>query len=186
MPKTLENSPAATSISVCSHSDGPDLDQVIGRSDLGEVGIVDSSQLKTTIKVSDFAQYADASGTYISPQMVKEDRARLESAVKTLGEFADKRIAHSHKRDPKIVPTFAELDDCIKLLDQTYVKYHFLFHAESIGTLMPTYQYEWKRIFCEPWLKIGFGSAKGLIHMSEDFDDELRDFKEYTESITPS
>ena len=143
--------------------------------------IVDSSQLETTIEMGDFAQYADASGTYVSPQMVKDDRARLESAVKTLGEFADKRIAHSDKRDPKVVPTFAELDDCIKLLDRTYVKYHFLFHAESIGTLMPTYQYEWKRIFCEPWCRVGFGSAKGLIQMSEDFDDELQDFREYTE-----
>jgi hypothetical protein len=61
------------------------------------------------------------------------------------------------------------------------VKYHFLFHAESIDTLMPTYQYEWKSIFCEPWLKVGFGSAKGLIDISEDFDDELSDFKEYME-----
>ena len=131
--------------------------------------------------MDDFAQYADASGTYVSPQMVKEDRVQLESAVKIHTEFADKRIAHLDKRDPKVVPTFTELDDCIKLLDQMYVKYHFLFHAESIGTLMPTYQYEWKNIFCEPWLRVGFGSAKGLIHMGEDFDDELPDFREYTE-----
>ena len=51
---------------------------------------------------------------------------------------------------------------------------------------MPTYQYEWKSIFCEPWLKVGFGSAKGLIHVSEDFDDELPDFKEYTDSPSRS
>ena len=46
---------------------------------------------------------------------------------------------------------------------------------------MPTYQYEWKTIFLEPWLKTGFGSAKGRIHIAEDFDDELPDFKEYME-----
>ena len=55
-------------------------------------------------------------------------------------------------------------DNCIKLLDQTYVKYHLLFYVEGMNTLMPTRQ---------------FGSAKGLIIMGEDFDDELRDFKEY-------
>ena len=162
-------------------SNGPDLSQVVGRADLEKVGITDSSQLKAMIKMDDFDRYADASGAYVCPQMVKEDRARLESAVKTHEEFADKRIAHWDKREPKVVPTFAELDDCIKLLDQTYVKYHFLFHAESMDTLMPTYQYEWKSIFCEPWLKVGFGSAKGLIHISEDFDDELPEFQEYTE-----
>ena len=162
-------------------SNGPDLDQVVGKATLETVGITDSSQLKAIIQMDDFAQYADASGEYVCPQMVKEDRARLESAVKTHEESADKRIAHWDKHEPKVIPTFGELDDCIKLLDQTYVKYHFLFHAESIDTLMPTYQYEWKSIFCEPWLKVGFGSAKGLIHVSKDFDDELPEFKEYTE-----
>ncbi len=92
-----------------------------------------------------------------------------------------KWMAHWDKRKPTVVPTFEELDDCIKLLDQVYVKYHFLFHAESMDTLIPTYQYEWKSIFCEPWLKVGFGSAKGLIHVSEDFDDKLPEFKEYME-----
>ena len=163
------------------HSDGPDLDQVVGKEALKAVGIVDSSQLKENIKMDDFAPYADASGKHVCPQMVKEDRERLESAVKTHEEYADKRIAHWDKREPKVVPSFGELDDCIKLLDQTYVKYHFLFHAESMDTLMPTYQYEWKSIFCEPWLKVGFGSAKELIDISEDFDDELPDFREYTE-----
>ena len=163
------------------HSNGPDLDQVGGKAPLEAVGIADSSQLKAIIKMDDFDQYADASGAYVCPQMVENDRARLESVVKTHGEYANKRIAHSDKREPKVIPTFGELDDCIKLLDQTYVKYHFLFYAESMDTLMPAYQYEWKSIFCEPWLKVGFGSAKGLIHVSEDFDDELPEFKEYME-----
>lgn len=131
--------------------------------------------------MDDFSRYADANGAYVCPQMLKDDKARLESKAKILAEFVDRRIAHWDKRKPKVVPTFGELDDCIKLLDQTYVKYHFLFHAESINTLMPTYQYKWKSIFCEPWLKVGFGSAKGLIDISEDFDDELIDFKEYIE-----
>ena len=152
------------------HSNGPDLDQVVGKEGLEKVGIVDSSQLKAIIKMDDFASYADASGAYVCPQMVKDDKVRIKSAVKTHGEYADKRIAHWDKRKPKVIPSFGELDDCIKLLDQMYVKYHFLFHAESIDTLMPTYQYKWKSIFCEPWLKVGFGSAKGLIHISEDFD----------------
>ena len=162
-------------------SNGPDLDQVVGKTDLEAIGIVDSSQLKAIIKTDDFALYADASGAHVCPQMVADDRARLESAAKAHQAFTDKRIAHWDKRKPKVIPSFEALDNCIKLLDQTYVKYHLLFHAEAMDTLMPTYQYEWKSIFCEPWLKVGFGSAKGLIHVSEDFDDELPDFKEYTE-----
>ena len=74
---------------------------------------------------------------------------------------------------------FGELDECVKLLDKTYVKYHSLFYAEWVVTVMPTYQYNWKEIFLEPWLAAVAGSAKGLIHISEDFDDELPEFKEY-------
>lgn len=130
---------------------------------------------------NEFEKYADASGEYVCPQMVKDDLNALKSAVEKHEEFADKRIAHWDKGEPEVIPTFGELDDCIKLLDKIYVKYHLLFYAESIDTLMPTYQYEWKTVFLEPWLKTGFGSAKGLIHISEDFDDDLPDFKEYME-----
>ena len=146
--------------SLCVNPDGPDVSQ---------------------IEMDDFAPYADASGEHVCPQMVKDDLDTLKSAVEKHEEFADKRIAHWDKGEPDVIPTFGELDDCIKLLDKMYVKYHLLFYAEGTSTLMPTYQYEWKKIFLEPWLKAVAGSAKGLIHIREDFDEELPDFKEYME-----
>ena len=169
--------------SLCAYPDGPDISQIEteGRKQLEEVGITGTSQLKDLIQMDDFVPYADASGKHVNRRMVEDDLKRLKSAVEIHEEFADKRIAHWDKGEPEVIPTFEELDDCIKLLDETYVKYHLLFFAESMDTLMPTYQYEWKTIFLEPWLKTGFGSAKGLIHISEDFDDELPDFKEYME-----
>ena len=169
--------------SLYADSDGPDINQIEieGREGLEEVGITGNSQLKDLIQMDDFAPYSDASGEHVCPQMVKDDLRVLKSAVEKHEEFADKRIAHWDKGEPSIIPKFGELDDCIKLLDKMYVKYHLLFYAESIDTLMPTYQYEWKKIFLEPWLKTGAGSAKGLIHIREDFDDELPDFKEYME-----
>lgn len=169
--------------SLCAFPDGPDISQIEteGRKELAEIGITGTSQLKDLIKMDDFAPYADVSGKHVCPKMVEDDLKRLKSSVEIHEEYTDKRIAHWDKDDPEVIPTFGELDDCIKLLDETYVKYHLLFHAESIDTLMPTYQYEWKTIFLEPWLKTGFGSAKGIIHIGEDFDDELPDFKEYME-----
>ena len=167
--------------SLCSHPDGPDICQIEseGKTTLAEAGITDSSQLKKLINMDDFAQYADASGKHVCPQMVMADRDKLKSAVEACEGYADKRIAHWDNDEPEDVPTFGELDECIKLLDKTYVKYHVLFNAEWMDTLMPTYQYDWKTVFIEPWIKTGFGSAKGLIHMAEDFDDELPEFREY-------
>ncbi len=167
--------------SLCSHPDGPDIYQTEseGRTTLAEAGITDSSQLKKLIKMGNFAQYADASGKHVCPQMVKADRDELKSAVEACEGFADKRIAHWDNDEPEDVPTFGELDECIKLLDKTYVKYHLLFYAEGMSTLLPTYQCNWKKVFLEPWLAAVAGSAKGLIHISEDFDDELPEFREY-------
>ncbi len=139
-----------------------------------------TGQMETIIK-GDFKKYADASGTYVCPQMVKDDRDKLKSAVRVCEGYADKRIAHWDKGEPEDVPTFGELDECIKLLDKTYVKYHLLFYAEGMSTLMPTYQYNWKTVFLEPWLAAVAGSARGRIHLSEDFDDELGDFREYVQ-----
>ncbi len=169
--------------SLCTYSDGPDISQIEMevRRELEAIGITNNSQLEDLIQMDGFAPYADASGEHVCPKMVKDDLKTLKSAVEKHEEFADKRIAHWDKVEPEVVPNFEELDDCIKLLDKTYVKYHLLFYAESIDTLMPTYQYEWKKIFLEPWLKAVAGSAKGLIHIREDFDDELPDFKEYME-----
>ncbi len=169
--------------SLYSHPDGPDINQIEieGREELEDIGITGNSQLKELIQMDDFAPYADASGEHVCPDMVKDDIDKLKKTATACEDFADKRIAHRDKKEPEDVPKFNELDDCIKLLDKTYVKYHLLFYAESIDTLMPTYQYEWKAIFLEPWLKTGFGSAEGLIHIGEDFDDELPDFKDYME-----
>ena len=169
--------------SLCSHPNEPDICQIEneGRTRLAEAGITDSSQLKKLTNMNNFAQYADASGKYVCPQMVKADRDELKSAVEACEGFADKRIAHWDNDEPEDVPTFGELDECIKLLDKTYVKYHLLFYAEGMGTLIPTYQYDWKKVFLEPWLAAVAGSARGRIQLSEDFDDELGDFREYVQ-----
>ena len=165
----------------CAYPAAPDISQKVTESSKKKVEITGASHLKDLINMGDFAKFADASGKHVCPKMVEDDLKRLKSTVEIHEEFADKRIAHLDKGEPEVMPAFGELDEPIKLLDETYVKYHFLFYAESMDTLMPTYQYEWKTIFLEQWLKTGFGSAKGLIHIREDFDDELPDFKEYME-----
>ena len=100
----------------------------------------------------EFKRYADLNYQHICPKMVESDLKKLKETAKTCEDFADKRIAHWDKRYPKSVPTFAELDDCLKLLDKTYVKYYHLFYAESMQTLDSEFQYDWKAIFYQPWL----------------------------------
>ena len=100
----------------------------------------------------EFKRYADPNCEHVCPKMVKGDLKELEETAKTCEDFADKRIAHRDKRNPKTVPTHDQFDNCLKLLEKTYGKYHLLFYAEGIPTLYPEPQYDWKVIFRKPWL----------------------------------
>src|SRR4030042_308372 len=105
-----------------------------------------------TFADGDFDQFTGSNKDHICPRMIRGDLDALKLQAKKIEDFADKRIAHHDKKEPKSLPTFSEVDDCINLLDQLYVKYHLVFHASSMTSLMPVYQYDWKAIFEVPWL----------------------------------
>jgi hypothetical protein len=103
----------------------------------------------------DFDRFSSPGAPHISKTMVLSDLAKLCDAGRTLERFADRRIAHRDKRAVKSPPRFKDGDAFIDLLDQLYVKYHLLFHASAMDSLMPTYQYDWKEIFREAWIPRG-------------------------------
>lgn len=100
----------------------------------------------------DFDKYSEK-GKHISVPMVREDLEKLKSVAHKVEDFVDKRVAHHDKRTPRQLPKFHEVDSCLELMDKLYVKYHLIFHAGSMDTLMPTYQYDWKEIFFVPWIE---------------------------------
>lgn len=102
---------------------------------------------------SDFDKFATPGAPHIDPKLVEVDLHRLQAATKRCEDFADKRVAHRDKREPKEIPTYNEVDECVDLLDELYVKYFLLFHQASMDTLLPTWQYDWKEIFREPWIE---------------------------------
>jgi hypothetical protein len=101
----------------------------------------------------DFNKFATPGSPNIDPRLVESDLLRLQTATKRCEEFADRRVAHRDQREPKEVPTYQEVDECVELFDQLYVKYFLLFHQSSMDTLLPTWQYDWKEIFRVPWIE---------------------------------
>jgi len=89
---------------------------------------------------------------FISSTMVCNDLNELKTTAVKVEEFGDKIIAHRDSKAPKTLPTFDNVDECLDFMDKLYVKYHLLFHAAGMETLMPVYQYDWTEIFLEPWL----------------------------------
>lgn len=120
------------------------------------------AQTELAIIKNDFKRHADASGTHVCPQMVEDDLDRLRKTTIACEEYADKRIAHRDKGEPKLIKTYEDLEDelnnSLNVLQQTYEKYYVLFHAGSI-TVKPTYQGDWKAIFSEPWMRDSARSA---------------------------
>ena len=101
----------------------------------------------------DFDRFCGSDKTCISPDMVLADLGELKRAASVVEDFADKRIAHRDKRQPKVLPRFKQVDSCLDALDKLYCKYHGVFHASAMSSLMPVCQYDWKQIFTVPWLK---------------------------------
>lgn len=100
----------------------------------------------------DFNKFSAPGSAHIDPTLVADNLASLRSASTRCEDFADKRVAHRDKREPKQLPTFNEVDACIDLLDQLYVRYFLLFHASEMDSLLPTWQYDWQEIFRVPWI----------------------------------
>jgi hypothetical protein len=100
-----------------------------------------------------FDRFCGTDKTCVSPDMVLADLGELNRAAWVVEDFADKRIAHHDKQQPKMLPRFEQVDSCLDALDKLYCKYHGVFHASAMSTLMPVYQYDWKEIFTVPWLK---------------------------------
>jgi hypothetical protein len=101
----------------------------------------------------DFDRFCGNDKTCISSEMVLSDLKKLNLAGSVVEDFADKRIAHRDKRQPKVLPRFEQVDACLDTFDKVYCKYHGVFHASAMSSLMPVYQYDWKEIFTVPWLK---------------------------------
>jgi hypothetical protein len=100
----------------------------------------------------DFNRFADPNCKHIDPDRVSCDLKHLRETSAACEDFADRRVAHRDRRDPKQLPTYKQLDDCIDMLDSLFVRYCLLFHATNMRSLLPTRQHDWKKIFRVPWI----------------------------------
>lgn len=101
----------------------------------------------------DFDEFCGDTPEHISKDMVRQDIKDLIGYATKCEDFTDKVIAHTDKRDPKHPLTFDDVNKCIDYMDKLICKYNSIFHATYTDSLMPTYQYDWKEIFDEPWRK---------------------------------
>jgi hypothetical protein len=107
-----------------------------------------------------FDGYAGSGNTHIPKCVIERDRVKFEEAGDKIKTFANKRVAHLDKSPPTRPPSSPELDPCIELLERLVLKYEFIFEASAPQSLLPTWQYDWKAIFYDPWIPVSGLSRK--------------------------
>lgn len=99
-----------------------------------------------------FDQYAGQEQNYIPKCKIERDINELLNKTQAVERFATKKVAHLDERPPAALPTFDELDACVDLLEKLVLKYEMILKTSAPQTLLPTWQYDWKEIFYEPWI----------------------------------
>ena len=101
-------------------------------------------------------QFSGSCTNHIDPAIVQQDLDELKAHVDKVEPYADKRLAHRDKKEPKIVPTFGELDPPIDCLKKLVIKYHFLFKAKDLeNCFVPPFipEVDMEVIFSVPWIR---------------------------------
>ncbi len=115
------------------------------------LSMYEGSEPPADVPNSEFDRYAGRNGQYIDPIRVGEDLENLKLKAEKIKNFATKRVAHFDHRDFEDLPTFGELDEVLNYLEELLKKYLLLFRSQG-GDIVPTFLYDWKKIFRYPWI----------------------------------
>ncbi|MGH7915713.1 MAG: hypothetical protein ACREPW_13855 [Candidatus Binataceae bacterium] len=99
-----------------------------------------------------FDKYAGCNENYFPISKIECNLAALDVRGRKVKKFVNKTVAHLGTKRPTELPTFGELDTCIDLLEKLVLKYQTLFEASAPASLLPTWQFDWKAVFNEPWV----------------------------------
>jgi hypothetical protein len=109
---------------------------------------------------ADFDEYAGHNSHHVPKDKIEGDISRLVHVGGRVKDFADRKIAHPVNSEPSTLPTSDDLDKCIDLMEQLVLKYERMLKGGAPQSLLPTWQYDWKAIFYDPWIPVSGLSRK--------------------------
>ena len=100
-----------------------------------------------------FDRIAGTGRARLPASVVELDIQVLKRTERGIRRYVNKYAAHLDARNVRRrLPTFADLDSCVDQLHRLYVKYERLLSSRRPNNLLPTWQYEWTRVFRIPWI----------------------------------
>lgn len=100
-----------------------------------------------------YDRYAGERAETIAPEQYRGDLERFQETARPIKDYVDRLVAHNDQRELTRVPTYAELNEAIDLLEEMLNKYMVLLKATSVPSADPVHQQDWKQAFTVPWLR---------------------------------
>jgi hypothetical protein len=116
------------------------------------LALYEGSALPRNVPETEFDRLAGDGAANINRNMVSEDLKNLQDKASRIKNYANRRIAHFNESGYEDFPTFGDLDDCLGFMEELLKKYMLLLHADS-SDILPTFLYDWKKIFRYPWIE---------------------------------
>jgi hypothetical protein len=100
-----------------------------------------------------YDKHVGENSTELDRGMVQKEIDELLAKSKTIHHYADRTVAHYDARglggEPE--PTFPELEECLRFLEELVLKYLLLLKGGAPRSLSASFTYDWKAIFRIPW-----------------------------------
>ena len=111
------------------------------------------------------ANFADDSANYtydrhvgknaqvLDVSVVQQEIDSLKTASEKIHHYANRIVAHYDARGLKgVSPKFDDLTECVAVIEKLVLRYVLLLNGASQDSLLPTFQYDWKRVFRIRWM----------------------------------
>jgi len=103
----------------------------------------------------DFDNFADKGSKFISTFKLGKDMKRLKRDTTRIRKYANKWIAHCDLNRVQLqLPTYREVGEALKRVDELYCKYSLLITRAGTTTRKPVLQYDWKEPLRHPWIEL--------------------------------
>lgn len=101
-----------------------------------------------------FDSFAGPGTTTLPTSVARSHLRQLKKATQRIRRFADTRIAHlDQKNVPRKPLRFDDIHNAIEVIEQTTIQYKLLLNAISPPSLLPTWQYDWWKVFYRRWVE---------------------------------
>lgn len=101
----------------------------------------------------DFNKFANKKDNILNPDKLKRDMRKLEGDTDHIRKFVNKWVAHCDLKQRKYkIPTFKDVDNTLRDIDQIFCKYYMLLTRAGMTTCKPALQFDWTEPLKHVWI----------------------------------